>query len=1223
MRNSTIFMSFRNDYGLIYEFGYNIGLYFALCNHPEVRINEGVKKVYDSLLMDPKRNLANLVIQFRKKHQITDEGIAEDIRRNIENIFFFGYLSGDFTIRNYLKSIERHQGIKIHVTYFQANFFDPIGLFDFEESNMLWHSLVKESFKLDLTPEEMDQYGRKGRFLRADSIVLFKQGKKQYGFVTDNGMHLHHLVGIDGVDEFQKSLKRIRSELGKKTKFANLSIDTRGFEGFHLHQTVLKYASLVRDKTLVKSVQSGSYAYSFIQFLLENDLLQSKTIELSLMAQNDYDYSIINLTLPCESIQQTEQWLLLKECYQQYTNGSTTNFDEEEEFVSSEALTILFENLIRNSNLNKDELKTFLVKGIGEFQLTDYMTGFQNTASKYGEGKTLRDDHAEETKKLLKDPKRNLLFLTGNPGIGKTTSIANELKKQPAFLLLYTSCRRTVNDDILSKFKENELLFSNKAIALSTTSNDEDLLSGKPVKVVNYVVNQKERIERQKSSSITYLEKEREINYEKGSHHFKEIGDDEFVEVEKRKTSGVLSRLCEGIREQIEHEEFNQIIGTFSIQALKKTKGKETTDHLKKIFPFLRYSEERDRYIVEPRLFDQFVEKVPVCWVMIDEITGAEEGVKLYQNMKKLLFEQIYLQLTEEQQKKWNVKLIVADASITNEKIINQFLEKKTRYDYPKIYISQGEQESEALELKEFNIPIKDEKFTGVMLNTNSYPARKLIINYYLNVIGIPKDEYDATKQAGKERVDRERKVSEIEDQKIIHRVMEHLLKRQGEQVIVYVQNIKRIHTMVELFRYEYEREFAKTPEIYQDYLAISSQLTTKERKKALEAIENDGVPIVFMTSSASRGISFPKTTKIMAVLQTFQVEKELMEQIQLHYRMRGNTEWDQSKEKTIDFYLVDSFIYGQNDFEWNKRKMQVHLLSFLTLVRTCLMSRMYGEAKVGAQRLSVVPLGGQGVSPVKHSLVQNVADSLKLIKKELTMKKKFKLLEDLKEELIKTFGQLEMFTNDQVFKMKKREEIFREFNIRAKTNLYQLQSYQPFHEFMFLHGMLVFRIPDRVSDHVKFLIHNRERSEQLIQKIIEVKQKDLTNDLKKKLSHIQEMLEFEQKQQGRMPNKYVEESKDEKRYIVFPLLSFTIFQELKDHKQSPDEESFLELLSLFVRGFADISSVTPIVGEYQDLPYISFKSDALEEVVDSRFKQNHLLVSTETNVLNLLLLEH
>jgi hypothetical protein len=118
-------------------------------------------------------------------------------------------------------------------------------------------------------------------------------------------------------------------------------------------------------------------------------------------------------------------------------------------------------------------------------------------------------------------------------------------------------------------------------------------------------------------------------------------------------------------------------------------------------------------------------------------------------------------------------------------------------------------------------------------------------------------------------------------------------------------------------------------------------------------------------------------------------------------------------------------------------------------------------------------------------------------------------------------------------------------------------------------------------------------------------------------------MLEFEQKQQGKMPNKYVEQSNDAKRYIAFPLLSFTMFQELKDHKQSLDDESFLDLLTTFVRGFADISSVTPIVGEYQDIPYISFKSDALEEVVDSRFKQNHLLASTETNILKLLLFEN
>jgi hypothetical protein len=53
-----------------------------------------------------------------------------------------------------------------------------------------------------------------------------------------------------------------------------------------------------------------------------------------------------------------------------------------------------------------------------------------------------------------------------------------------------------------------------------------------------------------------------------------------------------------------------------------------------------------------------------------------------------------------------------------------------------------------------------------------------------------------------------------------------------------------------------------------------------------------------------------------------------------------------------------------------------------------------------------------------------------------------------------------------------------------------------------------------------------------------------------------------------------------------------------------------------------DVSSVTPISGKYKNIPFITFKSDALEETFESRFKQNYLLTSTETNILNLLLME-
>ena len=62
----------------------------------------------------------------------------------------------------------------------------------------------------------------------------------------------------------------------------------------------------------------------------------------------------------------------------------------------------------------------------------------------------------------------DFVFLTGNPGIGKTTAITNFLKShlEEGFLLFYISPRTQVNHDLIHKFttenSQNKKLFNDK-----------------------------------------------------------------------------------------------------------------------------------------------------------------------------------------------------------------------------------------------------------------------------------------------------------------------------------------------------------------------------------------------------------------------------------------------------------------------------------------------------------------------------------------------------------------------------------------------------------------------------------------------------------------------------------------------------------------------------------------------------------------------------------------
>jgi hypothetical protein len=86
----------------------------------------------------------------------------------------------------------------------------------------------------------------------------------------------------------------------------------------------------------------------------------------------------------------------------------------------------------------------------------------------------LREAHAELIKKALVS-QDTYIFLTGNPGIGKTTAIVDFLKNHidEGFLFFYVSPRKQVNLDIIEKFKNKETgkLCDDRLFAINTHSN--------------------------------------------------------------------------------------------------------------------------------------------------------------------------------------------------------------------------------------------------------------------------------------------------------------------------------------------------------------------------------------------------------------------------------------------------------------------------------------------------------------------------------------------------------------------------------------------------------------------------------------------------------------------------------------------------------------------------------------------------------------------------------
>jgi hypothetical protein len=145
------------------------------------------------------------------------------------------------------------------------------------------------------------------------------------------------------------------------------------------------------------------------------------------------------------------------------------------------------------------------------------------------------------------------------------------------------------------------------------------------------------------------------------------------------------------------------------------------------------------------------------------------------------------------------------------------------------------------------------------------------------------------------------------------------------------------------------------------------------ERRQLIEPRVRDRKRVFLMTSSGSRGVSFPLATIIIAFVPRFAIESGFMEIAQLVYRGRGFSEptgFDGDRlDRRIVLLLHDFVVADQpvDDRTWLRRKLD--LISALVLLRATLMTRITGDADIANQHAAVVPVGRIGTDELGTSL--------------------------------------------------------------------------------------------------------------------------------------------------------------------------------------------------------------------------------------------------------------
>ncbi|MEG4023463.1 nSTAND3 domain-containing NTPase [Microcoleus sp. S13C4] len=1210
------------DFGRLFEVGFNIGI-LAYIKKEKLAHNFGNSYSLDlQHLKLPK--MMTEIIREANLLSILDAEVVEKW-----SLFFVqkGFIGGLNFFRDYVKSTGWNLQ-RLKILYCQCSFSDANSIRTYNKGEKeAFKELLSQlkTAKPSLSDDEINsyirRYSKKGEFLQADTLMLLQYGNDFRILCVDLSVFSPTLApkpeDLNEIEVIRKYLMREISYLRSKSVFSNLRMDTSTLgvdfsEDLKRFFTAFKY----KDKESTKLIQAGSYAHSFYGFLQQTGIISSDAeVLFNVVGYGDRNISTISL--------RKDKIKLLATCAQIYQNEPK---GKEISDARSEVLDVIQLNAARSFKEGRKFVDSLL--GIGKnvtepLPHTERIDNFVNSIDiisdkladelQISRGLHLRSAHAELIVKALQSDE-TYIFLTGNPGIGKTTAIANFLKTHidDGFLFLYVSPRKQVNLDIIKKFKDTKTGFLCDDRLFCINTNSDLIASNAGRRTVKYASNS--RSENFTEKTVHFLKDNPEVQVKE--YHQREIErkNETVIKPASLKTMGVLNSICNGIYSVINCKISNNIVATVSIQSLRMKENRQNTlDYLENIFQDT-YNK-RDKFVI-PAKMQEISSRIKHIFIMIDEITGDDGGVEFLDGIAKIVKKHELHKLEHG----FNTKIIVADASIVDSEVIKQHLDN-TSPEPDKIYFKKLAKNSNIIEPLQV-IPFKFKNLPAKVINANSYPARSLEITYKVFVESVKYQEDAPLKQNSNllKRVQSE----------IIEDINQRLAIPGVEQIIVYIQNKQRLAELIEKIK-ESREKF----EPFTDYLEIHANISEEEKQKIQEF--KTTAKVIFMTASGSRGLSFPKTKHILVDIPRFQIEKNLMEVIQVIYRGRGEDESGKTldgEDKELVFYLSDTAVYYADDAELSLQESKLSLLNLLLILKTAVMTRISGYGYLGRDKFLMIPIGGKSVSAVGDTFSSKMASLIKTLKSE--SHRGNRLLQEVYRSLEQLLGRGEfVLTNSDKSRQKgdsyleMREDFNRKFLDKCNP-LAGLLSYDNLEIGHVCGSLLVVPLAKQnLLENYQMRLHQEIKKcvdNQLLQKMYRIR--DSESYPENVRSAIRggaiELLQFLNSDVEKTQY-FEEQSQQFDRYYAIPLFAFVSGEEMQEYfadskLEEPEDRRYRDILSAYVRSIYPVDSVMPIGHKYRDFPFIVFRSYSLEQSREKIFTDKYLLSSNELNVLNLIL---
>ncbi|NEQ77907.1 MAG: helicase [Okeania sp. SIO2C9] len=1239
-------MSIAEKLGFLFEVGFNIGI-LADIQYQKYPNNFGDLYVQDLQQL----KLPKMVNRMVQNPRIISSESQKNLERWSQYFILKGFLAGLNFFREYIKSTGWNQKQKkpeIEILYYQCcfhgnNSFGTNNKDKFSATQELLSQLLPADFLNSHLNRYIHQYlEKKGEFLQADTLMLLRYRKDLRITCVDLSIFsvqsAEDLVPLDHIEEFRRMLMREIKHIRSKSVFSKLRIDTGNTQdsGFEFSSDLKRFFTAFKrkDKETTKLIQAGAYAESFYNFLRqETQIIQNaKSILFNIVGYSDRNISTFCL--------RPENLNILTTCAEIYKKEYK---DKEIKTARREVLDLIQRKAVHSFINGRDFIQELSTKplnlrenSITEILHQEKLNNFVNSidiipnelAAKLGvkSESTLRDAHAELIQKALMS-NNTLVFLTGNPGIGKTTAITNFIKShlEEGFLLFYVSPRTQVNLDLIHKFKsenyQNQELFDDRLFCIN--ANSILIQENGNNSTVRYYSNQHQ--DDFTSKNVRFINHNSHIKPRQRHQENFDRRNIDTIEYKTKQTAGVLNSISQGIYALIDGKISNNIIATVSTQSLKITpNGADTLRHLEKIFKSA-YSTKKG---VNSRKMQEISQRIKHLFIMIDEITGDDGGVNFLKGINQFVAK---YQLTNPEYG-FNTKIIVADASIVEQEVIKQHL-SQTSPEPDKIYFRLAKSQAEPLSIEHFKFKNK----SALTINANSYPASSLNITYKVFIQSIKFNQNDW-------KIKRDNELSKAVDAKISADIKSFLENSTNSQLLVYIQDKRRLKELIEKIK-----KSRKNFQEYTDYLEIHASLSDENREK-IDKYKQD-VKIVFMTSSASRGLSFPKAKNILVEIPHFQIEKNLMEVIQVIYRARGQYQENGKKitldnqEKQIIFYLSDSVTYYPKDNDTSpedydeERKLfleesLINLLDILLILKLSIMTRIVGAGNLAKKNFLIIPIGGKSISTAGNSFSEKITNLIRELKNEHNRHPEKQSLQFVYSSLTQILREAEFTLPNSDSQNTTYISLIDSFKTQLLTLFNRLDKLLDFGNIETGHltgNLLVVPIyHQKLEETYQIGLEEQIRkfaNDELFKKMWAIsKSQDYPPNLKSAMETALEFIKLLKGDKGNIDTTqwFEQNSQNLDQYYAVPLFVF-MSQELisKYFKQEPiieEEKEFRTLLSRYVQSLYLAYNTLPIGRKYREFPFIVFRSYSLGEMREKIYSDRYLLTSNELNILNLII---